>query len=286
LNQIHQTSSFLKRSAQAFGREVCRLGLASRGRCGLTPDDVLEAIQRGVNFLNWPGESEESPGVDAFSQAVGSLGSARDSVVVCTQLGARSATEAQRELNSVLATLKTDYLDVVTLYYVEQADEWESLLTPDSALAYCQAAKADGLIRRIGLTSHQRPLAAVAARSGLLDLLMIRYNAAHRGAETEVFPITDAVGMPVIAYTALRWGALLGSTPDDPPKFEVPRAAAWYRFVLQSPSVAVVLAAPSNRRELIEDLNVLDARGPLDPATFEELAAHGQRVHRHACHFP
>ena len=54
---------------------------------------------------------------------------------------------------------------------------------------------------------------------------MIRYNAAHRGAEREVFPVTDAIGMPVIAYTALRWGALLRPTPDDPPGFRVPRGA-------------------------------------------------------------
>ena len=203
-----------------------------------------------------------------------------------TQLAARTVREAQRELRSVLTTLKTDYLDVVALYFVERTDEWEALLASGSALAYCQQAKADGLIRRIGLTSHQRPLAAVAASSGLLDALMIRYNAAHRGAESEIFPITDVLKMPVIAYTALRWGALLRPTPDDPPNFEVPSAAAWYRFVLQSPSVAVVLAAPSNERELAEDLHVLGVAGPLESATFERLAAHGQRVHSHADGFP
>src|SRR5205085_1186588 len=82
----------------------------------------------------------------------------------------------------------------------------------------------------LGLTSHQRKLAAETARSGLLDLLMIRYNAAHRGAETDVFPVTDALGLPVVVYTCLRWGALMRSTPDDPPGFVPPRALAWYRF--------------------------------------------------------
>src|SRR5437763_610559 len=81
-------------------------------------------------------------------------------------------------------------------------------------------------------TSHQRPPAAGAARSGLLGLLMIRYNAAHRGAEQEVFPVTDAMGLPVVAYTCLRWGALLRPTPDDPPGFVAPPAPAWYRFAL------------------------------------------------------
>ena len=124
------------------------------------------------------------------------------------------------------------------------------------------------------------------ARSGLLDALMIRYNAAHRGAEREVFPDTEALGMPVIAYTALRWGALLRPTPDDPHGFVVPRASDWYRFALQPASVTVALAAPSNRSELDEDLEILRATGPLDAAAYTMLADHGERVRRHGGRFP
>jgi aryl-alcohol dehydrogenase-like predicted oxidoreductase len=115
---------------------------------------------------------------------------------------------------------------------------------------------------------------------------MIRYNAAHRGAEQEVFPAATAVGLPIIAYTGLRWGGLLRPTPDDPPGFTVPPAPVWYRFVLQSPAVSVVLTAPHTRAELDEDLTVLDARGPLPADEYEQLAAHGQRVRRNAGRFP
>jgi predicted aldo/keto reductase-like oxidoreductase len=92
--------------------------------------------------------------------------------------------------------------------------------------------------------------------------------------------------MPIIAYTALRWGGLLRATPDDPPGFVVPSASWWYRFVLQSPSVTVTMAAPHNRAELEEALTVLRATGPLDAADYEQLAAHGRRIHRHAGQFP
>jgi aryl-alcohol dehydrogenase-like predicted oxidoreductase len=124
------------------------------------------------------------------------------------------------------------------------------------------------------------------AASGLLDLLMLRYNAAHRGAEREVFPVTEPLGMPVIAYTALRWGALLRPTPDDPPGFEVPPAPDWYRFALQHPAVAVTLSAPQTRAELDEDLRALEATGPLGEEEYAALTAHGQRVRRHAGGFP
>ena len=79
---------------------------------------------------------------------------------------------------------------------------------------------------------------------------------------------------------------MLESTPDDPPGFTVPRARAWYRFVLQAPSVTVVLAAPDSRAELEEDLGVLNDAGPLSTDEYEQLAAHGQRVRKHAGRFP
>ena len=86
-----------------------------------------------------------------------------------------------------------DALSRLAWGYVEHASEWQEILATGGALEYCNAARLDGVVRLLGLTSHQRRLAAEAARSGLLDMLMIRYNAAHRGAETEVFPSTEAI---------------------------------------------------------------------------------------------
>jgi aryl-alcohol dehydrogenase-like predicted oxidoreductase len=270
--------AFLMLPQEAFGKPVCRLGLASHGHTQMTAGDVLYAVERGVNFLNWAGESEGADDEDAFRDAISSLGSARDNVVVCIQFGAMTADDAERELRFLLRALRTDYIDVVTLYYVERPEEWQALAAPGGVVDYLRAAKKDGVIRRLGITSHQRPLAAEMARSGLIDCVMIRYNAAHRGAERDVFPTTDALGLPVIAYTATRWSQLMEASPADPPGFVVPRAPAWYRFVLQAPSVAVVLAAPHSRSELEEDLEVLAADEPLPADQYEALARHGERV--------
>jgi hypothetical protein len=43
-------SPFLLTRADMFGRPVCRLGLASRGETMLAPDDVLHALDRGINW--------------------------------------------------------------------------------------------------------------------------------------------------------------------------------------------------------------------------------------------
>jgi predicted aldo/keto reductase-like oxidoreductase len=263
-----------------FDRPLCRLGLATRGTNRLTPADIRLALDRGVNFLNWCGNP------DGLSETIAALGPRRREVVVCVQFEARTAADAKTELAGILRELRTDYVDVLTFYYVEEAAEWQQIVGPGGALEYCREAQQRGEVRVLGVTSHQRPLAADMARGGLLDLLMIRYNAAHRGAETDVFPVTDALGLPVVVYTCLRWGALLRPTPDDPPGFVVARAPAWYRFALQSPSVTVALMSPESREELEEDLTVLEAPGPLTAEEYELLAEHGRRVRRHGGSFP
>lgn len=259
---------------------VCRLGLASRSTDSLTAADLMHALACGVNYWNWPGTP------DVMSRTVAELGPRRPEVVVAVQFSAVTATEAEAELDSILRELHSDYVDVLTFYYVETAAEWQRISSPGGALEYCRRACAEGKVRLLGVTSHQRPLAAEMARSGLLDLLMIRYNAAHRGAEREVFPVTDALHLPVVCYTSLRWGALMRGTPEDPPGWQPPPAPAWYRFVLQNPSVSVALMAPEDRAELDEDLRILRSWEALSEVDYAALAAHGDRVRRHAPDFP
>jgi predicted aldo/keto reductase-like oxidoreductase len=270
---------WLLTESSGLAARLCRLGLATRGDGELAAADVRRALDRGVNFLNWCGQA------DGMSRAIAELGPQRSQVVVCVQLEARSASDAEIELARVLKELRTDYVDVVTFYYVEEDTEWDEIVGSGGAMGYLRKARSAGRLRRLGLTSHQRPLAARAAQSGLLDLVMIRYNAAHRGAEQDVFPVTTSAGIAVVAFTGLRWGELLRSTPDDPPGFKVPRPADWYRFVLQSPAVTVALTAPAHGDELEENLAVLD-QGPLTSEEYQGLAEHGLRVRKHAGSFP
>ncbi len=259
---------------------MCRLGLATRGTSRLEPADVDYAIARGVNYLNWCGRR------DGLSRAVAGLGKGRAEVVVAVQFQARTAQAAAREFDRLLSELRSDYLDVVTFYYVESEQEWEALLTPQGAYDYLRRQREQGSVRLLGLTTHQRPLAARWAQSGRLDLLMIRYNAAHRGAERDVFPVTSALGLPVVTFTGLRWGALLKPTPEDQPGFRPPAPVDCYRFCLANPAVSVALAAPGNRSQLEEDLTLLEDWRPPSPDELASLRAHGDRVRRHAGAFP
>ena len=183
------------------------MGLATRGNTSLEPEDVEHAVGQGVNYLNWCRHE------DGLQEWIRQSGCRRDQFHVAVQFFSRSASEAREELSACLDQLHTDYIDVLTYYYVESDSEWEQIVSRGGAAETVEAARADGVVRSIGLTSHQRRLAAEWAGTGRLDSLMIRYNAAHRGAEQDVFPETGSREIPVVAYTCLRWGELLKSTP-------------------------------------------------------------------------
>src|SRR4051812_5097481 len=110
--------SFLHRSAHAFGKPVCRLGLASHAGSNLAPKDIVYALDHGINFLNWAGEE------DVFSRTIASLGTRREEIIICVQFGARKAVDAEVELRSLLKAIQSDYVDILTFYYVESAEEW------------------------------------------------------------------------------------------------------------------------------------------------------------------
>jgi predicted aldo/keto reductase-like oxidoreductase len=270
---------------------VCRFGLATRGNTHLQAADVRYAVERGINYLNWCGYA------DGMSKAIAEMGAERERVVVTWQMEAATADAATEELNDALRTLKSDYVDIVTFYYIESEAEWQRLTRQGGAYEAMLRAREQGKVRLLGMTSHQRKMAVRIARGEVgyvgrypntrpLDMLMLRYNAAHRGAERDVFPVTDPLKIPVVVYTCLRWGALMKSTPDDPPGFVPPPPREWYRFALANPSVAVALMAPDNRLELDHNLALLnDWRAPT-PEEYAALAAHGERVYRHAGSFP
>jgi aryl-alcohol dehydrogenase-like predicted oxidoreductase len=110
---------------------------------------------------------------------------------------------------------------------------------------------------------------------------MIRYNAAHRGAEQEIFPYLSLHNPGVISYTATRWTALLRRPRGWPAEGRLPSAAMCYRFVLSNPHVDVCLAAPSNPTQLEENLAAL-RQGPLDEEEMRFMREFGDAVHRQA----
>lgn len=137
--------------------------------------------------------------------------------------------------------------------------------------------EAEGKVRAIGFSSHDRRLAASVTREIRPDVLMLRYNAAHRGIEREVFDVLGESRPGFLAYTATRWGHLLEPLPAH--GFPKPMSGGdCYRFVLSHPGVDAVFCGARTVAELREDAEAVLA-GPLPPERLDECRRFGDAVH-------
>ena len=134
----------------------------------------------------------------------------------------------------------------------------------------------EGKVKAIGVSIHDRKRAGSLAESSPLDLFMIRYNAAHPGAERDIFPHLARRNPAVVAYTATSWRKLL-SRPKSW-KGDVMTAGDCYRFCLSSPHVDVTLCGPKDAAQLTENLDAVE-KGPLSEGELGWMREFGARVH-------
>jgi aryl-alcohol dehydrogenase-like predicted oxidoreductase len=261
---------------------VTALGLAelfapSSGVGGprLHPDEVERAFyDHGINaFLLSPSMKAATAGVRRLIAA-----GHRDELVLVSGCGVPLAGSVRRALEKQLRLAGTEYLDVWLLGWLRK--RWYVRSAVWSAM---RRLREEGKTRAIGFSSHDRSLAATLARELPADVIMIRYNASHRGAEREVFDALADMGAArpgIIAYTATRWGLLLRPLPERgfPTSMSGPEC---YRFALDHPMVDMVWCAARTRAELGEDVAGALA-GPLDPERRREICRFGDAVHQAA----
>jgi aryl-alcohol dehydrogenase-like predicted oxidoreductase len=252
---------------------VGRIGLGSS--FGVGPEGLEIAFDHGINYFYWG--SIRRPGFGAGIRRLARR--SRDRIVVALQSYARwPAALLRTNVESGLWRLGLDHADVLVL-------GWHNWRPPQGILDAALELREQGRVRHLMLSGHQRSFFPEMAREGLLDAFMVRYNAAHRGAERDVFPHLHSLPGPadgeerpaVVAYTATRWGSLLDR--KNTPKGEaVPSAADCYRFCLSHPDVDMVLCGPANSEHVREACTAL-AKGPLDPEDLAWMRRVGDRVY-------
>jgi aryl-alcohol dehydrogenase-like predicted oxidoreductase len=243
---------FETRISTRRGTPASRLGLAARP--DQDPTCIRRAFGHGINFFFF-----YAPGNKVFVSELAMLSKRRaDDIIVASGSGSRTRNGLRASRRKILSSLGTEQIDVYFAEYINPGDNPDTIFGSGGVLDELQQWKTEGRIRYVGATAHDRKLAARLAQDSRVDVLMHRYNMAHRKAETEVFPIAIKSRTPVIAFTATRWGTLLAPHLDwssDPPM-----ATDCYRYCLAQVAVHLVLTAPKSIAELQENINVLKLR--------------------------
>lgn len=248
------------------GLSVHPLGLS--GDKGIDAEGIVRGVRElGVNYLF--ATTRMRPMVDAV-RTLASAGE-RSKMVLASGANVPFGFSVRRALEKSLRTFGVDRIDVFHLFWVQghwyvTGNTWKEM----------RKLKEEGLVSSLAISCHDRPMARALVDELDLDVLMIRYNAAHRGAEREIFEslADDPAKRPgIISYTATRWGKLLSASGDEGPM----TPGECYRFALGHPKVDVVLCGARSFEELREDAAAV-AQGPLPSPRLEQVRKFGDRV--------
>lgn len=258
-------ADFLHKDVRAFGKRVHRLGLACN--YGIDSDGIRAAFDRGINYVFWT--PFQTKGTAPLKEA---LKRDREKYVVATgPTFGFFAGGLRSGLDKALKQLDTDYIDVFQIFWLGTTSAFT-----DSVVEELVRLRESGKVRSLGVSIHDRPRAGRLAEDSVLDMLMIRYNAAHPGAERDIFPHLEKRHPAIVAYTATSWRKLLKAPKGWTGR--VPDAGDCYRFCLSSPHVDVTLCGPKSLAQLDENLKALD-RGPMSEEELKWIRDFGHVVH-------
>lgn len=256
--------------------EVGRLGIsASYG----VPGEALEqAFERGVNYIYWG-----SRRTDSFGAGLQRLRLERDRFVLVIQSYTRVAGLMSWSLERALRALGFDHADILLL------GMWNKPV-PARILEAARRLKERGLARFLAVSTHTRALVPKIAAERDFDVVHFRYNAAHPGAERDIFPFLPAADRSnragLVSFTATSWGQLLGrksllgffnGAHPLPQNETAPTATDCYRYVLTRPEVDVCLTGPADAAQMQQALEAL-RRGPMSEEELAWMARVGRAV--------
>jgi len=150
----------------------------------------------------------------------------RKNIFLACKTRYRTKKEAGEELKRSLQRLQTDYFDLYQLHALDKAEDLETALGPEGVIQTILEAKKQGLVKNIGITSHNPVNIATTLKRFDFDTVLLPVNcvlAANRQPENDYTPVLKLArerNMGVIAMKAIA----KGPWPDEKKPYNT-----WYR---------------------------------------------------------
>jgi aryl-alcohol dehydrogenase-like predicted oxidoreductase len=103
----------------------------------------------------------------------------RKDFFLATKTGSRSGREAREDVHRSLERLRVDHVDLIQLHSLGHPDDWDQAMGPGGALEALLEARAQKLVRFIGVTGHGWSIPAMHRRSLArfdFDSVLLPYN--------------------------------------------------------------------------------------------------------------
>ena len=158
------------------------------------------AYDRGVNFFDTAraySDSEHKIGLG--------LADVRENIILATKTMARTREAALADLETSLANLKTDHVDIWQLHCIPELPDPND---PDSAYQALVEARRQGKTRFIGITAHRIDVAIAAAKSGLYDTVQFPLCYLASDKDLELIRVCREHNVGLIAMKGMSGGLI------------------------------------------------------------------------------
>ena len=199
-------------------------------------DALLLAFNRGINFVD---TSRIYDGSEILLGTILPL-FIREKLIEATKTINRTRDGAQYDIDKSLSLMNLEYID---LYQLDDVglDQWDLVLEEAGALQGLKIAKYRGLIKYIGISSHDLNVIKLAIESKYFDTVMIEYSAFY----TESYDLIKLAKENDIGVIIMRplggSGRMtnLRSIMERDPTFQKITPDKLLEFVLSNPDIAV-----------------------------------------------
>lgn len=89
----------------------------------------------------------------------------------------RDLKHVKPAFEDLLERLRTDYVDLGMIHYVDSVEDWDLCMSSDY-IKYVLELKEQGVIRHIGLSTHNPRIGKLAVESGLAEMILFSINPA------------------------------------------------------------------------------------------------------------
>ena len=184
---------------------VSEIGLGGEWFNGLTPEESKKIIdtadENGINYIDI--FMPQAPTRDNIGAA---LEGRRERFIIqghlCTVYEdeqykrTRDIEKTKASFKDLLARLRTDYIDVGMIHYVDSEDDFKTVFE-GPIYEYALELKEKGVIRHIGMSSHNPHIALKAVENGYIDVLMFSINPAYdmEASDTDIYDLMEFKGM-------------------------------------------------------------------------------------------
>ncbi len=97
----------------------------------------------------------------------------------------RDVDKCRAAFEDLLARLQTDYIDLGMIHFVDTQADWDSAMG-GPYLDYVERLRAQGVVRHIGMSTHNPAMARKAGEGGLVEMILFSVNPAF-----DMHPATD-----------------------------------------------------------------------------------------------